>query len=109
MEKVKIKNVEYPAEISGTLHDSAWDGRESKTITLAMEPATAASLFVDGASWSIISEWEDDGQAMREEYDNSDFSVAGDVIDHRDGTVSVKMGMPTDLELAYELLYGGEN
>ena len=106
MEKVKIKNVEYPAEISGTLHDSAWDGRESKTITLAMEPATAVSLFVDGASWSIISEWEADGQTVREEYDNSDFYVAGDITDHRDGTVSVKMGKPTDLELAYELLYG---
>lgn len=41
------------------------------------------------------------------EYDNSEFSILGDTIIAADGTVSIKMGKPTDLELAYELLYGG--
>ena len=44
----------------------------------------------------------------RDEYDNSDFNIAGDVTDHRDGTMSIKMGKATDLEDAYELLYGGD-
>ena len=106
MEKVKIANTEYPATIYGTIRDHAWDERESKTIILTMNYSTAAQLFVDNVEWSIISEWEQDGQTMREEYDNSDYSIAGDIIDHRDGTLSIKMGKPTDLELAYELLYG---
>lgn len=41
-----------------------------------------------------------------EEYDHSDFCFAGDITDHRDGTLSVKMGKKTDLEEAYEMLFG---
>lgn len=43
------------------------------------------------------------------DYDNSQFNVAGSVTDNRDGSFSIKMGMTTDLEEAYELLYGGAN
>lgn len=96
---VKINGTEYPAVINGAMTDYTWDGRESKAITLEMEHATADGLFVDDAEWSIL-----DGET---EYDNSDYSVAGDITDHRDGTLTVKMGRPTDLELAYEELYGG--
>lgn len=32
------------------------------------------------------------------EYDNSEYSLAGDITDHRDGTVSIKMGKPTEAE-----------
>ena len=38
-----------------------------------------------------------------EEYDNSDYCMAGDVTVHRDGTVTVKMGKPTAEEL-YNIL-----
>lgn len=41
------------------------------------------------------------------DYDNSDFCLRGDIVVHSNGTVSVKMGKLTDLEQAYELLYGG--
>lgn len=99
MISVKINGTEYPATIEGTIADYAWDGRDSKSIYLEMTHADADELFVDDAEWSII-----DGET---EYDNSDYSVAGDIIDHRDGMLTVKMGMPTDLELAYEELYGG--
>ena len=34
-----------------------------------------------------------------EEYDNSDCCLAGDVTDHRDGTITVKMGKPTAAEI----------
>ena len=33
-------------------------------------------------------------------FDNSEFSIAGEVIDHRDGTVTIKMGKPNELEVA---------
>lgn len=104
MTYVKIGNTTYPAVIYGRMKDTAWDDRESKTIEIEMDAADAAELFVDGLEWSIVGE----GENGPEEYDNSDFTLAGDITDHRDGTVSVKMGKLTDLELAYELLYGGE-
>lgn len=100
MIQVKINDTTYPATVDGQMSDFTWDGRESKSITLEMEHATADELFVDDAEWSIL-----DGET---EYDNSDYSVAGDIIDHRDGTLTIKMGKPTDLELAYEELYGGD-
>lgn len=46
-------------------------------------------------------------QMIPEEYDNCEYSLAGDIIDHRNGFVTVKMGKLTDLEAALELLLGG--
>lgn len=106
MEKLKINQTEYPATFYGSIKDFSWNNRESKTINLTMDPQVAKTIFFDGVHWSIISEYEVDGETMREEWDNSDFSLAGDIIDHRDGSISVKMGKPTDLEMAYALLYG---
>lgn len=99
MTQISIGGEQFVATISGNTFDKAWDGRESKTITLEMTYAKAAELFVDGAEWSIK---DTDGT----EYDNSDYCIAGDITDHRDGTISVKMGKPTDLEDLLEMLYG---
>ena len=41
------------------------------------------------------------------EWDNSAYSLAGDLTDHRDGTITAKMGKLTDLEEAYEIMLGG--
>ena len=119
MTYIKINNIEIPATIDGKFKDSEWDGRESKTIHLLMSYADAKNLFNDGVAWSIIQRdeipvYDEGGNLTGEttveetEFDNSDFNVAGDITDHRDGTVSIKMGKLTDLEEAYELLYGGE-
>lgn len=97
---VKINGTEYPATITGKMNDLEWDGRQSKTITLEMTHDEADELFVDGVEWSIV-----DGE---DEWDNSEYCFAGDITDHRDGTVSVKMGKPTDLESILELLYADE-
>lgn len=100
---VKINEALYPATIRGKVSDSDWDGRETKSITLTMEYAVAAELFVNGASWSIV----EDGSNGTKEYDNSAFTLAGDLTDHRNGTVTAKMGRLTPLEEAYELMFGG--
>lgn len=42
-----------------------------------------------------------------ERYDKSEYSIAGEIVDHRNGFLDIYMGKPTDLEIAYELLYGG--
>ena len=46
-------------------------------------------------------------ETVQQEYDNSEFYIRGDLTVHTDGTCTVKMGKPTDLEDAYEILYGG--
>lgn len=114
---IKINETLYPATISGRVQDNDWDNRESKAITLEMDYETAKSLFVDGAAWSIVQQNEvpvfdeegnQTGTEMQEtEFDNSEYSLAGDITDHRDGTVTVKMGKLTDLEMAYEIMLGG--
>ena len=39
----------------------------------------------------------------------SEYNVLGDVVKHNTGIATVKMGKTTELEEAYELLYGGVN
>ena len=105
---VKINNKLYPAIVNGRVADSNWDGRESKSITLEMDYSTAINLFVNGRAWSIVEKYEVDGETHEEEYDNSEYNLAGDITDHRDGNITAKMGKLTDLEEAYELMFGGK-
>lgn len=114
---IQINETIYPASISGRVSDTDWDNRNSKAITLEMDYATAIDLFVDGLEWSIIQREEipvfdaggnQTGTEMQEtEFDNSEYNIAGDLTDHRDGTITAKMGKLTDLEEAYEIMLGG--
>lgn len=114
---VKVKNTLYPATVSGRMSDRDWDNRDSKSITLEMDFATAAETFVDGLNWSIVQReevpvFDEDGkqtgtEIKDTEFDNSEYNLAGDITDHRDGRVTVKMGKLTDLEEAYEIMLGG--
>ncbi len=108
---IKVNNTEYPAIITGERKDRAWDGRDTKTITLTMTHAEVAALMPDNTPWSIVQrdtvpKYDEQGQPTGEtkevvnEYDNSEYSIAGDITDHRDGTVSIKMGKPTEAETA---------
>lgn len=103
---IKVEKTLYFAQINGMLKNPDWDDRDTKEITLEMSYTKALEIFVDGLSWSIVVENDTDGvtEPVREEYDNSEYSLAGDITDHRDGTVTVIMGKPTELELAMELL-----
>lgn len=104
MTYIKINGNLYLATINGSLKDRLWADRESKSITLAMDYATALALFVDGLIWSIVMDVEqpqEDGSVItvQEEYDNSEYDVAGPITDNRNGTVTVKMGKATAGEL----------
>ena len=111
---IKIDETLYPATISGRVADKDWDNRASKAITLEMDYATAIALFVDGLAWSIVQQdevpvldenGEQTGTEIREtEWDNSDYDVAGSITDHRNGTITVKMGKITDSEALAELM-----
>ena len=111
---VKIGESLFPAQIAGRMKDPAWDDRASKSITLEMTHAEAVETFVDGLAWAIIHQPEpytnENGETVTPEaetYDNSDFCLAGAITDHRDGTITVKMGKLTDLEETLEIIYGG--
>ena len=98
---VRIKGQEYDAVVLGRMTDREWDDRESTAVTMAGGYAEATALWHDGAEWAITTDGE-------EAYDNSEYSILGDITVHRDGTYTVKMGKPTELEEAYMLLYGGD-
>ena len=95
---LQVNGAEYDAQITGKELDRAWDGRASKTITLAMGYAQAAAIFTDGLAWSC----EDRADGAVRHFDCSDYTVAGDITDHRNGTVTVKMGKKTDAEKQLE-------
>ena len=122
---VKVNETLYPATIDGQMQDYTWDNRESKVITMQGTYDEIVGLFGDNTPWSIVMKEEvqqrnDDGslvlneagnpitEEQASEWDNSEFSMSGPITDNRDGTVSIKMGKPTDLEDAMELLLGGE-
>ncbi len=125
MTYVKINETLYPATISGKMSDKEWDGRPSKSIKLETTYNEVLENWIEGASWSIVSVntipeivldelgnpiidelgnpiYQDIEQI--DEYDNSDYNVAGDITIHRDGTVTIKMGKLTELETALEML-----
>ena len=122
---VKVNGTLYPATIDGQMQDYQWDNRESKVITMQGTYDEIVGLFKDGTPWSIVmketvQKRNEDGfpvldkagnpvtEEQTSEWDNSEFSMSGPITDNRDGTVSIKMGKPTDLEDAMELLLGGE-
>lgn len=108
---IKVNNTEYPAAISGANNDRTWDGRDTKTITLTMTHDAVAALLPDNTPWGIVQrdmvpKYDSDGKPTGEteevvnEWDNSAYSLSGAITDHRDGTVSIKMGKPTESELS---------
>lgn len=108
---IKVNNTEYPAIITGEHKDRTWGEREVKNIRLTMTAKDAAALLPDNTPWSIIQrdtvpKYDSDSQPTGEteevvnEWDNSAYSLSGAITDHRDGTVSIKMGKPTESELS---------
>lgn len=110
-EFIKVGGQEYPATLIYNYKDRNWDMRETQTVHLTMPYAQAAALLPSGTPWSIVQretvdKLDNDGQPTGEteevvnEWDNSAYSLSGAITDHRDGTVSIKMGKPTETENA---------
>ena len=108
---LKVNGQEYPAKFISKYQDLNWDMRETQTVHLTMPYAQAAALLPDNTPWSIVQRETRDvldengmltGQTEEvvTEEDMSEYSIAGDITDHRDGTVSIKMGKPTETESA---------
>ena len=78
-------------------------GREWKAIAVVGTADEAKAAFVDGITYR--QQWEsaiiaEDGTQTTETQtrDLSDYCVAGDVVDTRDGNVTVYMGRKTEVE-----------
>lgn len=110
-EFIKVGGQEYPATLIYNYKDRNWDMRETQTVHLTMPYAQAAALLPSGTPWSnVFRETKDvldengmlTGQTEEvvTEEDMSAYSLAGQITDHRDGTVSIKMGKPTETESA---------
>ena len=115
MTYIKVNNTLYPATIDGRIGDYEWDRRDTKSITLSMTYAEVLALLPDNTAWAIVQKdtvqkTDDNGQPMVDdsgnpvteevttEYDNSEYSMSGVIRDNRDGTVTIKMGKPTEIE-----------
>lgn len=108
---LKVNGQEYPAEFISKYQDRNWDMRETQTVHLTMPYAQAAELLPSGTPWSIVfretkDKLDNDGNPTGQteevvtEEDMSAYSLAGEIVDYRDGTVSIKMGKPTETENA---------
>lgn len=108
---IKVNDREYEAKVIFDYADRNWNEREVQTIYLHMPYAQAAALLTTGTPWSrvfrkTVDKFDNDGNPTGEadevvtEEDMSAYSLAGDITDHRDGTVSIKMGKPTETESA---------
>ena len=108
-EFIKVNGQEYPAKVIYLYKDRNWDMRETQTAHLTMPYAQAAALLTTGTPWSNVFREERDvldengmltGQTEEvvTETDMSEYSLAGEITDYRNGTVSIKMGKPTEAE-----------
>lgn len=118
MTYVEINNKRYVATIGGKMRDRDWDDRESKYIRAEITYEEAIKNFIDGVNWKIIQEFEENVIDYIDErgneytkiitkedvFDNSDYNMAGEITDHRDGTVTIKMGKPNELEIAMKTI-----
>ena len=108
-EFIKVAGQEYPAKVIYLYKDRNWDMRETQTAHLTMPYAQAAALLTTGTPWfnvfrETVDKLDNDGNPTGQteevvtEEDMSEYSLAGQITDYRDGTVSIKMGKPTEAE-----------
>ena len=112
MRFLKIDDELYEAAFKLIPSDPKWDGRVAYEITPL--DSEVVFLFRDDKPWFIVERHEEPDPEHEGEHivietvtDCSDFNVVGDIVKHNTGTASLRMGRTTDLEEAYELLYGG--
>lgn len=102
--KITVDGHEVTAlEVIHSPADYDWNNRKSISILLDMPIEEARNLFKGNMTWSetiklASPEFNAESEPIYTEVDRSSYSVVGDLIDHRDGTVTVKMGEPTEYE-----------
>lgn len=108
--------VDYPIDLEPPIlaKKISEDGvnREYLRITVSATYADVLAYFVDNATYSIRQfDIDDNGNELEtyQDFDWSEYSVAKDVIDHRDGRITVYMAKPNEQEealVALKILLG---
>lgn len=93
--KLKINEKEFPllSARAATEHMKNFR-RDVISLTIEATYAEAAAEFTDGATFVVV----DDSVTPEEEFEYTDHTMAGAITDHRDGTVTVKMGKANTAE-----------
>lgn len=76
--------------------------RDYLRITIESTYTEVFEKFINNAKYSIRQfDIDTDGKELETytDYDWSEYSIAGDIIDHRDGRITVYMRKPTQIEL----------
>ena len=90
--KLIINEKEFPL-LSARAATENMKNYNRDVVTLKMESTfeDAATNFIDGATFTIIDDAE-------QSYEYKDHTMAGQITDHRDGTITVKMGKANTAE-----------
>ena len=90
--KLRINETEFSL-LSATAATEYMKNYNRDVVTLKIEATfeDAATNFIDGATFTIIDDAE-------QPYEYKDHTMAGQITDHRDGTVTVKMGKANTAE-----------
>ena len=113
MQQIKIGDTLIDVvSVYGAKRDMLGSIRDSLEIKVISDYETVVNTFVDGITYLLVQNIEtmnEDGTITTsvEEYDKSNYCLSGDIVDHRDGTLSVYMGVRTDVEELLIALYGG--
>ncbi len=104
-------SVEYPIETEPCIFSKKIleDGinRDFLRITVLASYADVNQYFVDNTEYSIRQfDLDSEGKELETytDYNWSEYSVAGDIVDHRDGKVTVYMSKPVVYETAVDNL-----
>lgn len=104
-------SVEYPIETEPCIFSKKilTDGinRDFLRITVLASYADVNQYFVDNTEYSIRQfDVDSEGKELETytDYDWSEYSVAGDIVDHRDGKITVYMSKPVVYETAVDNL-----
>lgn len=104
-------SVEYPIETEPCIFSKKIlaDGinRDFLRITVLASYADVNQYFVDNTEYSIRQfDLDSEGKELETytDYDWSEYSVAGDIVDHRDGKITVYMSKPIVYETAVDNL-----
>lgn len=93
--KLRIKEKEFPLLSARAATENMNNHRRDViSLTITATYAEAAAEFTDGATFTVI----DDSVTPAEEFEYADHTLAGPITDHRDGTVTVKMGKANTAE-----------
>lgn len=93
--KLRINEKEFPLLSARAATEQMKNFRRDViSLTIIATYQEAAAAFTDGSTFTVV----DDSVTPAEEFEYTDHTMAGPITDHRDGTVTVKMGKSNTAE-----------